>query len=166
MDKKEIQPYQDTFMELDPTCKGTLDIDELKVVMVTLGYLLDEDELQQLLDDFDKEKKGFLDFRDFMYMILDWNTKFGQGVTRLYNTATKRGPLGRARRHLSRWLNKNKTQRQEVEAAKEKRYREVEERKDLAAEHWEGERIRKQREQEKKRNTAFLASRSTQRSDP
>jgi hypothetical protein len=46
MTKKSIQPYQDTFMELDPTCKGTLDIDELKVVMVTLGYLLDEDELQ------------------------------------------------------------------------------------------------------------------------
>ena len=32
--KKQLQPYQDTFMELDPTCKGTLDIDELKVVAV------------------------------------------------------------------------------------------------------------------------------------
>lgn len=175
MTKKEIQPYQDTFMELDPTCKGTLDIDELKVVMVTLGYILDEDELQvcfryqpflsnpfqQLLDDYDKEKKGYLDFRDFMYMILDWNTKFGQGVTRLYNTATKRGPIGRARRQLSRWLNLNKTQQAEVEAAKEKRYREIEERKDLAAEHWEAERIRVQREQEKKRNAA-LAAKSSQ----
>jgi Ca2+-binding EF-hand superfamily protein len=46
MTKKQIQPYQDTFMELDPTCKGTLDIDELKVVMVTLGFVLDEDELE------------------------------------------------------------------------------------------------------------------------
>lgn len=46
MSKKQMQPYQDTFMELDPTCKGTLDIDELKVVMVTLGFVLDEEELQ------------------------------------------------------------------------------------------------------------------------
>eukprot|EP00604_Paraphysomonas_vestita_P000538 CAMPEP_0174824970 /NCGR_PEP_ID=MMETSP1107-20130205/40342_1 /TAXON_ID=36770 /ORGANISM="Paraphysomonas vestita, Strain GFlagA" /LENGTH=216 /DNA_ID=CAMNT_0016055265 /DNA_START=991 /DNA_END=1638 /DNA_ORIENTATION=+ len=163
MSKKDIQPYQDTFMELDPTCKGTLDIDELKVVMVTLGYLLDEDELQQILSDFDKDKKGYLDFRDFMYMIIDWNNKFGQGITRIYNTATKRGPIGRARRHLSRWLNLNKTQKAEVLEAKQKRAREVEERKDLAAEHWEAERIRVQREQEKKRNIA-LASRGSQRS--
>jgi hypothetical protein len=115
---------------------------------------------QQLLDDFDKEKKGYLDFRDFMYMILDWNTKFGQGATRLYNTATKRGPIGRARRHLSRWLNLNKKQKSEVEAAKEKRYREIEERKELAAEHWEGERIRVQRKQQMKRNATLVSQRN------
>lgn len=95
-----------------------------------------------------------------MYMILDWNTKFGQGVTRLYNSATKRGPIGRARRQLSRWLNLNKTQQREVAVAKEKRYREIEERKDLAAEHWEAERIRVQREQERKRNAALAAKSS------
>jgi hypothetical protein len=96
-----------------------------------------------------------------MYMILDWNTKFGQGATRLYNTTTKRGPIGRARRHLSRWLNQNKKQKAEVEAAKEKRYRDVEERKELAAEHWEGERIRVQRKQEMKRNATMISSQAT-----
>lgn len=31
MSKKQVRAYQESFMELDRTCKGTLDIDELQV---------------------------------------------------------------------------------------------------------------------------------------
>ena len=151
MSREDIRPYQETFQELDPMCKGYLDIDELKVVMVTLGYLLDEDELQEILDKYAKANGGFLNFREFMYMIIDWNTRFGSGMKKVYNTALERGPIGRARRTAKRLWNKRKTESEEVREARRKRQADIEERKELAAKHWEAEKIRLKREEESKR---------------
>jgi hypothetical protein len=159
MSREEMRPYQETFQELDPMCKGFLDIDELKVVMVTLGYILDEEELQEILDTYAKDSGGFLNFREFMYMIIDWNTRFGSGMKRVYNTALQRGPLGRARRTATRLWNKRRTEKEEVREARRKREADVQERKDLAAEHWEADKIRLKREAEsKKRSNAKRAN--------
>ena len=151
MSKDDMRPYQETFQELDPMCKGFLDIDELKVVMVTLGYLLDEDELQEILDKYAKATGGFLNFREFMYMIIDWNTRFGSGMNKVYNTTLQRGPIGRARRAASRLWNTRKTEKEAVREARRKREADVQERKALAAEHWEADKIKMKREAESKK---------------
>ena len=159
MSREEMRPYQETFQELDPMCKGFLDIDELKVVMVTLGYLLDEEELQEILDKYAKDTGGFLNFREFMYMIIDWNTRFGSGMKKVYNTALQRGPIGRARRTAARLWNKRKTESEEVREARRKREAAVQERKNLAAEHWEADKIKLKREAaEKKKQRARRAN--------
>lgn len=58
----------------------------------------------------------------------------------------KRGTIGRATRVFGRWYNKNKIDSEEVAKAKQKRVDEKVLRKDLAAQHWDGEKIRLKRE--------------------
>ena len=93
-------------MELDAQCCGTLDIDELKLLMVLMGEKMDQDELKELLDEYDTDKSGTLDFKEFVIMMKGWNTRFGSGLARLYNVATKRGHIGKAAREFKRWWNR------------------------------------------------------------
>lgn len=93
-------------MELDAQCCGTLDIDELKLLMVLMGEKMDQDELKELLDEYDTDKSGTLDFKEFVIMMKGWNTRFGRGLTRLYNVTMKRGHIGKATREFKRWWNR------------------------------------------------------------
>jgi hypothetical protein len=71
-------------------------------------------------------------------------------MKRVYNTALQRGPIGRARRQFARWRAKDTRIEGEIQEAKEKRIAAVEERQNLAAEHWDAEKIRLKREREMK----------------
>ena len=65
----ELDDYQLTFMELDAECKKFLGLDELKLLMVLMGERMDKEELQELLDQYDEDKSGNLDFKEFVVMM-------------------------------------------------------------------------------------------------
>ena len=100
---QELHAYENTFMELDMDCSGSLGLDEMKMLMVMLGEKFDKDELQDLLEEYDSDKSGELEFNEFVVMMKGWNTRFGTGMEKVYNTALKRGAIGRARREFNRW---------------------------------------------------------------
>lgn len=114
----QLKLYENTFMELDADCGGSLDLDELKMLMVLMGEEMDADELQEVLDQYDTDKSGELDFKEFVVMMQGWSTRFGTGITKLFNTTTKRGAIGRARRDYDRWWNRNKIEAVQVADAR------------------------------------------------
>jgi hypothetical protein len=99
----ELTSYENTFMELDMDCSGALGLDEMKMLMVMLGETFDKDELQELLEEYDSDKSGELEFNEFVVMMKGWNTRLGTGVEKMYNEAFKRGAIGRARREFTKW---------------------------------------------------------------
>lgn len=116
--------------------------------MVTLGEELEEYELQEILDKFAVDGSGLLTFREFLFMMKDWKNKYGAGYAKVYNDATKRGAIGRARRTFSKWWHKNEIEKEQIENVKIKQAHEKQLRKDLAAQHWDAEKIRIKRENE------------------
>ena len=102
---EELTSYENTFMELDMDCSGSLGIDEMKMLMVMMGETFDKDELQEILEKYDSDKSGELEFSEFVVMMKGWTTQFGTGMEKMYNTAFKRGAIGRAGREFSKWWN-------------------------------------------------------------
>ena len=145
---KELESYENTFMELDFDCGGTLSMDELKVLMVMLGEKMDKEELEIILKEYDEDGSGSLDFKEFVVMMRGWSTRFGSGATKVYNEMTKRGAIGKATRHFSAWWNRDATDKAEIEELKRKKKKEAEERQNLAEQFWEPDKLEKQRKQE------------------
>lgn len=102
---EELASYENTFMELDMDCSGSLGIDEMKMLMVMLGETFDKDELQEVLEKYDSDHSGELEFNEFVIMMKGWTKQFGTGLEKLYNTAVKRGAIGRAGREFNKWWN-------------------------------------------------------------
>jgi hypothetical protein len=93
-----LTTYQKAFMELDQQCRGFLEVDALKVIMVLLGEQLDDEELQDIFNEYDTNLTGRMDFVAFIALMKGWKAKFGFGIMGRFNQATKRGVVGRARR--------------------------------------------------------------------
>jgi len=129
--REELEQYQNTFMEIDLECGGSLDVDELKLLMVLMGEKMDKDEIQELLEQYDTDKSGNLDFKEFVVMMKGWNSRFGTGVVKMWNVSTKRGAIGKSRRLFSKWWNKNNLEDAMVQQAKEKRNQEKQASRDL-----------------------------------
>ena len=83
-----------------------MDIDELKLLMVLMGEKMDQYELQELLNKYDTDHSGSLDFREFVVMMKGWKTRFGTGLNRADQVTVKRGHIGKAAREFFRWWNK------------------------------------------------------------
>ena len=145
---KELESYENTFMELDFDCGGTLSLDELKVLMVMLGEKLDKEELELILKEYDEDGSGSLDFKEFVVMMRGWSTRFGSGATKVYNEFTKRGAIGKASRHFQSWWNQDANDKAEIAELKRKKKEEAEERQKLAEKFWEPDKLQKQRQQE------------------
>ena len=150
----ELQSYQNTFIELDFDCQGKLKEIELKMLMVLMGEELDVEEIKDLLTENDKEKKGFLNFKDFMLMMKGWSTRFGNGAERVWNEATKRGAIGKATRLFNRWINEDDEIAKQVAAAKAKRKKGNDEIKELYLQNNQAEQMRIAREEEQARRAA------------
>lgn len=118
---EELESYQNTFMELDAECKGSLGLDELKMLIVLMGEELDREELDILLKDYDKDRSGNLDFKEFVFMMKDWKRRFGEGIRRTWNVFTKRGAVGKARRHFHQWWEKGKIQKAQVHEVRQRK---------------------------------------------
>ena len=154
---EELQAYQTTFMLLDVSALGYLEMDELKVIMVIMGEKLDAEEMQLLLDEYDTEKTGRLNFKQFSLMMKGWKTRFGTGATKVYNETLQRGAIGKGRRAFSAWWNKDKIAKAEIEKLKADRAAEKEKRQKQMEKYMGGEKIRKQRELEQALKAQELA---------
>ncbi len=147
---KELESYENTFMELDFDLGGTLDKDEFKVLMIMMGEKLDKEELEEAYEAADLNKDGFIDFREFVIMMIGWKNRFGTGAIadKMYNKFTKHGTIGKARKAFANWWDRDRIEKEQIEAVKAKKKAAEEERKALAAQHWDAEKVRLQREQE------------------
>lgn len=67
--RKSIQPYVDIFMELDTKCRALLDIDGLKLVMISIGKEVEEDLLMAAFNKYDKDGSGSISFDEFIFMM-------------------------------------------------------------------------------------------------
>eukprot|EP01034_Spumella_vulgaris_P032231 gene32231-39799_t len=157
----ELESYQNTFMEIDAECSGTLDIDELKLLMVLMGEKMDKDEIVELLEEYDTDHSGNLDFKEFVIMMKGWATRFGTGMRKTYNISTKRGPIGKSRREWSLWWNKDKLEAAKVAEAKEKRLKKSDQSRDLEVQFRGHEQMALKRENEMRmREIGFSRSRN------
>jgi hypothetical protein len=118
--KVDLENYQLVFIELDVECRGALDVDELKLLMVLMGERMDKDEIKELIEEYDSDGSGNLDFKEFVIMMKGWNTRFGTGLKKLYNESMKRGAIGKAKRAWNRWWNQDNLIEAQVQAAKER----------------------------------------------
>ena len=84
-------------------------------------------------------------------MMHDWKIEFGTGFEKIMKETTRRGRIGRARRKAKNIVHTHITRGAEKEAVAEARTKKQDasaERQDLAAEHWQAERIRLKRDRE------------------
>jgi hypothetical protein len=111
---EELASYENTFMELDMDCSGALGLDEMKMLMVMLGETFDKEELADLLEQYDSDKSGELEFNEFVVMMKGWNTRLGTGMAKVYNNITQTGAIGRARRKFDKWWTQGERDRYAV----------------------------------------------------
>ena len=149
--KEELEKFQLTFMELDAECRGSLDVDELKLLMVLMGERMDKEEIQELLEEYDTDNSGNLDFKEFVIMMKGWNTRFGTGMKKLYNESTKRGAIGKSIRAWKRWWTKDLLEEAQVKAAKERLLSKKDQSREMELKYLTHEQMRLKREQELER---------------
>lgn len=154
---EELESYENTFMELDFNCAGELGIDEMKMLMVMMGEEFDEIELKEILERWDADGSGSLDFKEFVAMMQGWTTQFGSGMEKMYNEAMQRGAVGKARRDFNKWWNKAEIEKEQIEAIKAKKQATAEENQALAEQFFGHEKLRLQREAQEKANAAKRA---------
>ena len=148
--EEELESFQNTFMLLDFDCNGTLALDEIKVLMVLMGEKMDEEEIVLLFNEYDEDKSGEMSFTEFCVMMKNWRTRFGVGVAKVYNEAFKRGAIGKGRRAFSNWLNKDELDRQEIAKIKDEKAKAEAEKQSMMEKHMGAEKLRVQRELERK----------------
>lgn len=145
---EELESYQTTFMLLDVDALGQLGLDELKVILVMMGEKLDADEMQELLNEFDDNQSGNLNFSEFSRMMKGWKTRFGQGAAKVYNETLNRGAIGKGRKAFAAWWNRDNIAKAEIEKFKADKQKEKEKRQQQMEKYMGNEKIRKQRELE------------------
>lgn len=138
---QELQYYQNLFMEIDAECLGYLGEDELKMLVVLKGEKLDKEEIRELIRKYDLDKSGTLVFKEFVYMMKQWDVEFGTGLTRFVNETIKRGAIGKSVKALNKWWNRTNIERGQVLQAKELRLREKEDNRNLELQFQDHERF-------------------------
>lgn len=151
LSEEDLDNYEDTFMELDADCGGTLDVDELKILVVLMGEKMDKEEVNDLLDQYDTDKYGSLDFREFVIMMKGWNTRFGTGLRKKINLLIKRGPIAKFRREFNAWWNRDKIEAAQVALAREKRLLEKENSKEVQMKYFVHDQLKEKRRKERKK---------------
>lgn len=112
---------QNLFMSLDAECTGVLGIDELKMLVILKGEVMDKAELDALLAEYDSDKSGAVDFKEFVRMMQSWDGRFGSGLQKFYNEAIRRGPIGKSLAAFSNWWNRDNYESGQVEVARQKK---------------------------------------------
>jgi len=148
--EEELESFQSTFMILDYDCNGELELDEIKVLMVLLGEKMDEEEITLLFEEYDDDKSGRMSFSEFCVMMKNWRARFGTGAAKMYNEALQRGAIGKGRRAFANWLNKDELDRQAVQKIKEKKAQAERDKQVAMEKHMGAEKLRVQREKERK----------------
>ena len=131
-------------------CSAALGIDEMKMLMVMLGEKFDKFELQDLLEEYDEDKSGELDFSEFVVMMKGWNTRMGTGMEKMYNETIKRGALGRANRQFQKWWNQGEADKKAIAEIKAKKKAAEEEKNRQMLAYMDSEAIKDQRTRDAK----------------
>lgn len=95
LNRAELDTFQLTFMELDVECRGWLGLNELKLLMVVMGEKFDREEILELLDEYDLDRSGGLDFMEFVILMKSLTST---GWTKVY-MSMKRDVIGKS------WIN-------------------------------------------------------------
>ncbi len=67
--EEQIENYKEAFLEYDKDGSGNISIKELGTVMRTLGENPTEDELQNLINKYDEDGNGTMEFTEFLCMM-------------------------------------------------------------------------------------------------
>ena len=67
--EEQIENYKEAFLEYDKDGSGNINIKELGTVMRTLGENPTEDELQNLINKFDEDGNGTMEFTEFLCLM-------------------------------------------------------------------------------------------------
>jgi hypothetical protein len=146
LDREKLQPYLDNFMELDPKCRGVLDIDGLKLVLIDLGEEVDEEVLMEVFCKYDIDSSGTMSFMEYVLLMEDYKGTNAGSFVRKFKHSMNRGRIGRARRFLKKWWNQEEIVREEVAAARRRWVFAKQEKKELAKTHWESEKLQLKRD--------------------
>lgn len=66
MSEDHIYKYKQLFDKFDVDKGGTIDLRELKDMLKSVGQDLNEDELKEIIEDFDEDGSGEIDFEEFL----------------------------------------------------------------------------------------------------
>ncbi|VVB09962.1 unnamed protein product [Arabis nemorensis] len=73
--KQKRREIEDIFNLFDIDGSGTIDARELHVAMRILGFEMNDEQINELMAEVDKDQSGAIDFDEFVYMM---TTKFGE----------------------------------------------------------------------------------------
>uniref|UniRef100_A0A0N5ACN4 EF-hand domain-containing protein n=1 Tax=Syphacia muris TaxID=451379 RepID=A0A0N5ACN4_9BILA len=80
---EEIQEFGQAFKLFDKDGNGTMNIKELGAAMRTLGLNPTEEELQNMINEYDVDGNGKIDFMEFCKMMKEMNKETDQELIRL-----------------------------------------------------------------------------------
>ena len=69
LSQEEILNYREQFAKFDREGDGTITIHEIGSVMNDMGVYPTETQLQDIMNEFDLDRNGVLDFNEFIYMM-------------------------------------------------------------------------------------------------
>ncbi|EYC33919.1 hypothetical protein Y032_0001g165 [Ancylostoma ceylanicum] len=81
--QEELQEFAQAFKMFDKDGNGTMNIKELGVAMRTLGMNPTEEELQNMVNEYDVDGNGKIDFGEFCKMMKEMNKETDQELIRL-----------------------------------------------------------------------------------
>lgn len=146
----ELKEYQALFAELDEDSSGSIDAEEIGFLVQALGgKKMSDDELQEMVDEVDKDGSGVIEWDEFLTIM--WNLKSGKksGLGGILGNALsqgfKRSAVGRGFAKVNRFYNRKKIEMEELMDAEMKEQREADERARLAEKYWEKERLKRER---------------------
>ena len=67
---EQLESFKETFMMFDKDGDGTVSTKELGAVMRSLGNNPTQEELEELIDDADRDGSGSVDFREFVELMI------------------------------------------------------------------------------------------------
>jgi len=150
---EELVEYQALFAELDDDASGSIDSDEIGLLVQAMtGEQLPEEKLQELVDEVDKDGSGVIEWDEFL-IIMD-NIKNGKkmGIGDLLGDALtqgfKRSVVGKGFQKASNYWNRKKIEMQDMLDAEAKDIKDAEDRKRMADKYWEAEKIKRERMRE------------------
>lgn len=142
--------YQALFTELDEDASGSIDADEIGLLVQAMtGETMDEDKLQAMVDEVDKDGSGVIEWDEFLIIMDGIKNGKKMGLGDLLGSALKdgfkRSVVGKGFAKASNWYNRKKIEMEEMMNQEAKEQREAEERKRTAEKYWEAEKIKRER---------------------
>ncbi|XP_070497168.1 troponin C, isoallergen Bla g 6.0101-like [Chironomus tepperi] len=67
LSKDQLKILKDAFKIFDSDCKGAINLDVVKIILELLtGEAVDEDELDEVMEEFDEDESGEIEFAEFV----------------------------------------------------------------------------------------------------